>query len=152
MSFVLSSTAFSGGEPIPVAHSCRGADASPPLAWTEPPADTRSFALIVDDPDAPAGTWVHWVIFNIPPGTRGLRESAPAEATLFDGSLQGKNSSGGLGYQGPCPPAGTHRYFFRLYALDAVLGLGSGVSKAAVLQAMDGHVLGQAELMGTFSK
>ena len=152
MSFVLSSTAFANGQPIPQAHSCKGHETSPPLAWSEPPSGTESFALIADDPDAPAGTWVHWVILNIPAATRGLKDRIPAQAQLFDGSVQGKNSSGRVGYQGPCPPSGTHRYFVRLYALDGLLGVSSGVDKRGLLSAMEGHVLGQAELMGTFSK
>jgi len=152
MSLALTSTAFSSGAPIPATYSCRGREISPPLAWSEPPAGTRSFALIVEDPDAPAGVWTHWIIFNIPAGTRGLSEGVPTDARLFDGTLQGKNSSGGIGYEGPCPPSGTHRYYFRVYALDGMLGLDSGVDKRTILKAMEGHILAQGELMGTFAK
>jgi hypothetical protein len=152
VSLALSSTAFVNGQAIPATYSCKGRDLSPPLAWSEPPAGTLSFAIIVEDPDAPAGTWTHWVIFNIPAATRGLSEGVRPDPELFDGSLQGSNSSGKLGYQGPCPPSGTHRYYFRLYALDTVLGLSSGVDKRTVLNAMEGHILAQGELLGTFSK
>jgi hypothetical protein len=152
MPLSLYSTAFANGQPIPSAYSCKGRDASPPLAWGEPPQGTQSLALIVDDPDAPAGTWVHWVVFNIPALTRGLPEAVSAEPQLFDGSRQGNNSSRRLGYQGPCPPSGTHRYFFKIYALDSMLSLSSGADKSKLLQAMQGHILAQGELMGTFSK
>jgi Raf kinase inhibitor-like YbhB/YbcL family protein len=152
MSLGLTSPAFQQGSPIPVAYSCRGRDVSPALIWGEPPAGTKSLALIMDDPDAPMGTWVHWVIYNIPASARGLPEAVPAGPQLKDGSLQGKNSGGQNGYNGPCPPSGTHRYFFKLYALDTALTLSSGASKDQLLKAMQGHILAQAELMGTFSK
>ena len=152
MGFTLSSTAFASGQSMPSVYSCRGRNASPPLAWTDPPDGTQSFALIVDDPDAPAGTWVHWLLFNVPASTRGLSEGVRTDAKLFDGSLQGTNSSRRLGYEGPCPPSGTHRYFFKLYALDTMLGLQSGANKTQLLAAMESHIKAQAELMGTFSK
>ena len=148
----LTSSAFSQGQPIPTKFTCKGADVSPQLAWAEPPAGTQSFALIMDDPDAPVGTWVHWVLFNIPAAARGLPESVPTTPKLADGSLQGKTSAGSSGYHGPCPPSGTHRYFFKLYALDSILNLTSSADKKALLAAMEGHILTQAELMGTFSK
>lgn len=151
MPFTLSSSAFTQGQPIPAAYSCKGRDISPALAWTEPPANTQSFALIMDDPDAPAGTWVHWVIYNIPASTRGLPEGVPTDAQLSDGSLQGTTSARSTGYHGPCPPSGTHRYFFKLYALDTTLSIASA-NKEKLLKAMDGHILAQTELMGTFSK
>ena len=151
MPFTLSSSAFTQGQPIPAAYSCKGRDISPALAWTEPPANTQSFALIMDDPDAPAGTWVHWVIYNIPASTRGLPEGVPTDAQLSDGSLQGTTSARSTGYHGPCPPSGTHRYFFKLYALDTSLSIASA-NKEKLLKAMDGHILAQTELMGTFSK
>ena len=152
MSFELTSTAFKQGQPIPTAYTCRGRDISPPLTWGNPPAGTQGFALIMDDPDAPAGIWVHWVIYNIPAAARGLTEALAADACLPDGSLQGENSWGKLGYGGPCPPSGTHRYFFKLFALDTILSLPSGASKAKLLQSMEGHVLGQIVLMGTYCK
>ncbi len=148
----LTSSAFTQGQPIPKKFSCKGADVSPALAWTEPPASTQSFALIMDDPDAPMGTWVHWVLFNIPAAARALPEALPATQTLADGSVQGTTSARSVGYHGPCPPSGTHRYFFKLYALDTTFALSSSADKRAVLAAMEGHVLAQAELMGTFSK
>ena len=144
----LTSPAFTQGQPIPQKFSCKGADVSPTLAWAEPPAGTQSFALIMDDPDAPMGTWVHWVLFNIPSTARGLPESA----TFADGSLQGTTSAHSTGYHGPCPPSGTHRYFFKLYALNITLDLTSSADKKAVEAAMKGHILAQTELMGTFSK
>lgn len=144
----LTSSAFTQGQPIPTKYSCKGADVSPALAWTEPPAGTKSFALIMDDPDAPMGTWVHWVLFNIPSTARGL----PEAATFTDGSVQGTISAHSVGYHGPCPPSGTHRYFFKLYALNITLNLTSIADKKAVEAAMKGHILAQAELMGTFSK
>jgi len=144
----LTSSAFSHGQAIPVQYSCKGADVSPPLAWDEPPAGTRSFVLIMDDPDAPRGTWDHWVIFNIPAERRALPEDfQPAEPLVV-----GRNSWGRSDYGGPCPPSGTHRYFFRLYALDTPLSLSSNANKKEVLAALEGHALGMAELMGTFSK
>lgn len=152
MTLQLTSSAFEQGKPIPAKYSCRGEDVSPALSWGEPPAGTQSFALIMDDPDAPVGTWVHWVLFNIPPSARGLAEAVPSDATLADGSMNGKNSWGRLGYGGPCPPSGTHRYFFKLYALDEMLGLSSGADKGELLKAMEGHILAQGELMGTFSR
>ncbi|MBU4226288.1 MAG: YbhB/YbcL family Raf kinase inhibitor-like protein [Chloroflexi bacterium] len=148
----LTSTAFTQGNPIPAQYTCTDRDISPPLVWGELPAGTQSLALIMDDPDAPAGTWVHWVIYNIPASTGGLPENVPPDAKLADGSMQGKNSWGKPGYGGPCPPSGTHRYFFKLYALDAVLTLASGATKAELLTAMEGHILGYAELMGTYHK
>ncbi|MGC9398942.1 MAG: YbhB/YbcL family Raf kinase inhibitor-like protein [Anaerolineae bacterium] len=152
MDFELTSTAFEHEDAIPTKYTCDGEDISPPLAWTEPPEDTESFALICDDPDAPMGTWVHWVLYNIPADARGLPEGVPARENLDDGSLHGKNSWGRRDYGGPCPPGGTHRYFFKLYALDTTLDLGSGASKKQLLNAMEGHVLAQAELMGTYRR
>ena len=151
MSFEISSPAFANGQPIPSDFSCDGRDISPALTWTKPPADTQSFALIMDDPDAPIGTWVHWIVFNIPASTRNLKEGTPAEPQLNDGSLQGKTSAGSNGYHGPCPPSGTHRYFFKLYALDAMLSISANADKKELLAAMEDHILANAELMGTFS-
>jgi Raf kinase inhibitor-like YbhB/YbcL family protein len=148
---VLTSTALVPAEPIPPRYTCDGDNISPPLQWSAPPDGTQSFALIVDDPDAPGGTWVHWVLFNLPEGTRDLPEAIPPDADLSGGGRHGSNSWKLLGYGGPCPPGGTHRYFFKLFALDTVLNLDAGASKDDLLQAMQGHVLAQTELMGTYS-
>ncbi|MDI6791517.1 MAG: YbhB/YbcL family Raf kinase inhibitor-like protein [bacterium] len=152
MPFELRSTAFTPGEPIPTKYTCDGEDISPPLQWSDPPRDTQSFALISDDPDAPAGDWVHWVLYNLPAKTRTLPEDVPPDGDLPDGSRHGKNSWRRLGYGGPCPPGGTHRYFFKLYALDTVLNLAAGASKEQLLQAMKGHILARTELMGIYSR
>jgi Raf kinase inhibitor-like YbhB/YbcL family protein len=151
-SMKLTSTAFSNNASIPVKYSCKGEDLSPALIWTDPPAGTRSFALIMDDPDAPMGTWVHWVLFNLPATARDLPEGMPVTPKLKDGSTQGTTSARSVGYHGPCPPSGTHRYYFKLYALDITLALTSDANKEALLEAMEGHILAQIELMGTFSK
>ena len=147
----ITSGAFEEGAAIPSDYSCDGNNASPVLTWTEPPIGTQSFALIMDDPDAPFGTFVHWVIFNIPGSARGLDATLPTEPQLSDGSIQGKNSASRTGYMGPCPPSGTHRYFFKLYALDTILDLTSDAKKDDVLNAIDGHILAEGELMGTYS-
>ncbi len=152
MTFKLTSPAFENGAAIPSDFSCKGRDISPALTWTDPPAGTKSFTIIMDDPDAPIGTWVHWVIFNIPASTHDLKEGTPTDAKLSDGSIQGITSARSTGYHGPCPPSGTHRYFFKLYALDVMLELSSKADKKDVLAAMEGHVLANTELMGTFSR
>ena len=151
-SFQLTSTAFSAGQPIPAIYTCDGQDISPPLQWTDPPTGTKAFALIAEDPDAPAGTWIHWVLYGLPATARQLPEAVPSEGQLPDGSRHGRNSWQRLGYGGPCPPSGTHRYFFRLYALDVPLDLAAGASKKQLLGAMEGHILAVAELMGTYSR
>lgn len=150
MPFEISSPAFANGEAIPVDFSCDGNDASPVLTWTEPPAGTQSFAIIMNDPDAPMGTWVHWVVYNIPASTRELEENMPAIPELSNGIMQGYTSAKTTGYHGPCPPSGTHRYFFELYALDTMLSLSAKADRKQLLAAMEGHILGNAELMGTF--
>lgn len=152
MQFALSSPAFNQGQPIPRKYSCDGQDVSPPLVWGEPPPHTRSFALIADDPDAPGGTFVHWVLYSIPAASRALPEGVPKVGKLADESVQGSNSWQRLGYGGPCPPGGTHRYVFKLYALDTTLSLLSGASKQRLLEAMEGHILGQAELMAVYRR
>ena len=151
MTLTITSTAFAAGQSIPVTYSCKGKGISPALAWSGAPSGTKSFALIMDDPDAPTGTFVHWVIYNIPSSSNGLPESVPTGAKLTDGALQGNNGAGRTGYTGPCPPSGTHRYFFKLYALDAMLALSAGAGKDQLLQSMQGHILAQGELVGTFS-
>jgi len=150
--FALTSTAFAEGEPIPSKYTCDGEDISPPLQWRDVPEGTRSFALIADDPDAPRGTWDHWLLYNLPAEARNLPEGVPAEAELSDGSRHGQNSWSRLGYGGPCPPSGTHRYFFKLYALDTLLELDAGASKERLSQAMEGHVLAEAVLMGVYTR
>jgi len=146
------SSAFNYGTAIPAMYTCDGQDVSPALSWTEPPPESQSFALIMEDPDSPGGTWDHWVIFNIPSTARGLSASMPTTGQLSDGSVQGTNSWGGTGYRGPCPPSGNHRYIFRLYALDILLALQQGATKSQVLQAMQGHILESAEWYGTYGE
>lgn len=152
MEFSLSSTAFEHETAIPERYTCDAEDLSPELSWSGVPDGTMSLALVMDDPDAPAGTWVHWVLFNIPASVVRLDESVPDDEQLPSGAVHGQNSWGDLGYGGPCPPSGTHRYFFKLYALDANLDLGPGATKDQVLAAMNSHVLGEAELMGRYSR
>ncbi|MFQ5996441.1 MAG: YbhB/YbcL family Raf kinase inhibitor-like protein [Dehalococcoidales bacterium] len=153
MALVVSSSAFQEGAEIPTKYTCEGQDVSPALTWSESPAGTQSFALIVDDPDAPVGVFTHWVLFNLPADSRGLPEAVSTQAQLSDGSLQGKNDFGKIGYGGPCPPPGRpHRYQFTLYALDQTLALKAGASKKQVLEAMQGHILVQGRLTGTYQR
>jgi Raf kinase inhibitor-like YbhB/YbcL family protein len=150
-SLEISSPAFAEGEAIPVSFSCDGEDTSPALIWSEPPAGTQSFVLIMDDPDA-GGTWVHWVVYNLPASSRGLNAAIPVDTEIDGGGLQGRNSSRINGYQGPCPPSGTHRYFFKLFALDTTLDLPAGAHVVEVTTKMKDHILAAAELMGNFSR
>ncbi len=156
MPIVLTSRAFENGAPIPVKHTCDGANVSPPLAWTGSPAGTKSIALIADDPDAPSGTFVHWVLFNLPGNVTQLPEDVHRGEVLpqkFGGALQGKNDFHRIGYGGPCPPPGApHRYFFKLYALAAPLPLKAGATKKDVEIAIQGHILATGELMGTYAR
>jgi Raf kinase inhibitor-like YbhB/YbcL family protein len=153
MAFGLSSNAFQPGATIPRKHTCDGPDVSPALAWTDAPAGTQSLALIMDDPDAPVGTWVHWVLYDLPPSARDLPEGVPKQEELSSGARQGRNDFRRIGYGGPCPPAGpAHRYFFKLYALNMKLNLKVGATKAEVERAMQGHILAQAELMGRYQR
>lgn len=152
-SFRIESAAFKEEAFIPARFTCQGENVSPPLAWTGPPSGVRSFALMVEDPDAPAGTWTHWVVYNLPAQARAMEVDTPKQGELPNGGLQGMTSFGSVGYGGPCPPPGkAHRYFFRLYALDTVLNLQAGAAKADVLAAMKGHILGEAQLMGRFKR
>jgi len=151
MAIELTSTAFSPEGVIPRRHTCDGEDISPPLAWRGLPPGTKSLVLIADDPDAPAKTWVHWVIYNLPAANGGLPENVPPENNVA-GGRQGRNDFGRIGYGGPCPPGGTHRYYFTLYALDAELDLPPGASKTELLQAIEGHLLGEAQLMGRYRR
>ncbi len=156
MYFMLKSTAFDNGNKIPAKYTCQGENISPPLMWENAPENTRSLVLIVDDPDAPDPkapkmTWVHWVLYNIPPGANSLFENIkPSE--LPKGTAQGLNDWGKTGYGGPCPPIGRHRYFHKLYALDTVLKGLKNPTKARVEDAMKGHVIAKAELIGTYEK
>ena len=153
MAFELTSSAFKEGERIPDRHTCEGDDLSPPLHWSVPPATTKSFALIADDPDAPGGMWVHWVIYNLSLDLRGLPEGIPPKEHWLNGALQGLTDFKRVGYGGPCPPPGKpHRYYFKLYALDAVLTLKPRATKSQVLEACKGHVLAEAQLMGRFGR
>lgn len=150
----LTSPAFRSGEAIPKIYSCQGEDTSPTLQWSAPPQGTKSLAMIMDDPDAPGKTWVHWVIYNLPPDIAGLEErasTAKGENNLPQGVKPGKNSWGREDYGGPCPPTGTHRYIFHLYALDTVIEE-KNLDKTGLLKAIDGHILGQGELIGTYAK
>lgn len=148
----IKSQAFAHGGLIPAKHTCDGADVSPPLAWSGAPAGTKSFALISDDPDAPVGTWVHWVMWNIPAEARALEENVPKKDTLPNGARQGTTDFKRIGYGGPCPPSGTHRYFFKLYALDAALDPQAPTTRKVLEKTMQGHILAQAELMGTYRR
>jgi Raf kinase inhibitor-like YbhB/YbcL family protein len=150
---VVSSPAFAEGTQIPEEYTCDGSDISPPLNWSEPPAGTRSLALIMDDPDAPGGVFTHWVIFNLPAGSTQLPAAVPTNPELSSGALQGSNDFGRIGYSGPCPPSGSpHRYRFTLYAVDEVLELSPGAAQSQVRQALEGHVLAQDQLTGTYQK
>lgn len=153
MSIKLTSRAFENEALIPVKHTGDGPDVSPALSWADPPEGAASFALICDDPDAPVGTWVHWVIYNIPAGARALPEGVSTTETLDSGAVQGKNDFGKIGYGGPAPPPGKpHRYFFKLYCLDTKLDLAVGATKKQVLAAMAGHVLAEGQLMGRYKR
>ena len=150
----VTSDAFASGQPIPVKYSCQGEDLSPPLKWAGAPAKTKSFALVCDDPDAPGGTWVHWVIYNQPADASSLSENTPKSETLPNGATQGRNSFQNIGYGGPCPPGGkAHRYFFKVYALDMAFDVKKGqLGKEDLLAAMRGHILAQGQLMGTYKR
>lgn len=149
----LKTTAFQSGGTIPGRYTCSGENISPALNWTDPPPGTQAFALIVTDPDAPAHTWVHWVVYNLPSAARLLPEAVPKSAEVRGGGVQGSNDFRDLGYGGPCPPPGkAHRYFFRLYALDARLNLQPGATRGDVERAMKRHVLAEAELIGLYGR
>lgn len=152
MAITVKSSAFVPGDMIPSKYTCDGQDISPPLQWEGVPEGTQSLALISDDPDAPMGTWVHWVVWNMPADQTGLNENIPKDAVLPNGTCQGISDFGRPGYGGPCPPGGTHRYCFKVYALDTQLDLSEDTRKADLEQAMKGHVLAQGELMGTYRR
>ncbi len=149
----VTSAAFENGGPIPANYTCDGWAFSPPLTWSGVPAGTASLALLSEDPDAPGAAWVHWVLYGLAPAASGLPEGIEATETTSGGARQGKNDFKRIGYGGPCPPGGSpHRYFFRLYALDTELSLDGGATKASLLKAMEGHVMGAGQMMGTYER
>jgi Raf kinase inhibitor-like YbhB/YbcL family protein len=153
MPLQVTSPAFAEGQVIPRKYTGDGDDLSPPLAWSAPPAGTASLALICDDPDAPRGTWVHWVLYNLPGDLRGLDEATPTQKSIANGALQGINDFGNTGYGGPAPPPGKpHQYYFKLYALDAKLPAAAGLTKQQLLDAMKGHVVAEGAIMGTYKR
>lgn len=153
MAFRIESPAFKSKEEMPKKYTCDGEDVSPPLVWTDPPQGTQSFALISDDPDAPVGAWVHWVLYGLPAETRELQEGLPKAEVLPNGATQGMTDFRRVGYGGPCPPKGKpHHYFFKLYALDMALTLGPKASKTDLLVAMNNHVLAHAQLVGLYQR
>jgi len=152
MDINITSSAFEADGMIPAKYTCDGADISPPLQWEAVPEGTKTIALICDDPDAPMGTWVHWVLFNLPAETKELAQNIPPEETLPNGTRQGVSDFGRVGYGGPCPPSGTHRYFFKIYALDTEIDLQADANKGRLLKAMEGHILAQGELIGKYKR
>ena len=153
MSIQITSAAFADGQPIPAKYTGDGKDFSPPLQWTNAPANAKSFALIADDPDAPVGTWVHWVAYDLPATSGALPEDVATTQNLTGNAKQGLNDFRRLGYGGPCPPPGKpHRYIFKIYALDTMLGLKPDATKTDLLKAMEGHVLAQGQLIGTYQR
>lgn len=152
MAFKITSSAFQEGGMIPAKYTADGEDISPPLALSGIPEGTKSIALINDDPDAPMGTWVHWVVYNLPADTTEIAENMPVSPELPNGAKQGRTDFGGIGYGGPAPPRGTHRYFFKVYALDTMLDLPVGATKAQLESAMDSHILAEAQLMGKYKR
>jgi Raf kinase inhibitor-like YbhB/YbcL family protein len=152
MAITITSSAFKEGGMIPAKYTCDGQNISPPLKWQQVPQDVKSFALISDDPDAPIGIWIHWVLWNIPAEANGLPENIPPTKELPDGSKQGITSTRTNGYHGPCPPSGTHRYYFKIYALDTMLDLPQTSAKQDLLEAMKGHILAEGSLMGKYQR
>lgn len=150
--FTLRSAAFQPDGPIPSGHTCDGADTSPPLEWSGEPAGTKAFALIVHDPDAPVGDYLHWAAWNIPPGTHALAAGVAKKDSLPDGTQQGRNDFRKPGYGGPCPPGGTHHYIFELHALDAMLTLPADAPRDQIEKAIRGHVLATAKITGTYQR
>lgn len=152
MEIKITSPVFEDGGTIPAKYTCDGDNVSPPLNWGAVPNTTKSIALICDDPDAPMGTWVHWVLFNLPADTTKLSENIPPDKTLANGARQGTNDFRKIGYGGPCPPSGTHRYFFKIYAIDTVLDLQAGATKSDLLKAIQGHILAQGQIIGKYKR
>jgi len=152
MEIKLTSKAFKEGDFIPKKYTCDGENVSPPLEWSGIPSEAQSIAIICDDPDAPMGTWVHWVVFNIPPSVSKLNEKFPSNKILEDGTTQGNNDFKKIGYGGPCPPGGIHRYFFKIYALDKRVELTPGTTKGELLHEMNGHILAEGKFTGKYSR
>ncbi len=152
LEITLTSAAFKADAPIPPQYTCDGVNISPPLEWSGVPKTARTLAIIGDDPDAPGGTWVHWVLYNLPAENIGLVENLPTTEKLAAGGFQGTNDFGKIGYGGPCPPSGTHHYYFKIYALESYLPLKAGVTKAELLKAMEGHIVLQGQLIGTYRR
>jgi Raf kinase inhibitor-like YbhB/YbcL family protein len=152
MNITITSSAFKEGDFIPKKYTCDDVDISPPLKWSRIPEGAKEFALICDDPDAPMGTWVHWVIYNLPSNGQKLPENIPPIKVLENGTTQGSNDFHKIGYGGPCPPGGTHRYFFKIYALDTELNLKPGITKVELLKSMKGHILAEGQLMGKYKR
>ena len=152
MEIKIKSPAFEEDGMIPKKYTCDGPNVSPPLTWTAVPNETKSLALICDDPDAPMGTWVHWVVFNLPANVTELPENIPTQKTLSNGAKQGITDFQEVGYGGPCPPSGTHRYYFKLYALDTEINFDAGITKKQLLKAMEGHILAEGQLMGKYKR
>ena len=148
----ITSSAFNEGAMIPEKYTCDGPNISPPLKWSDAPEETKSFAIICEDPDAPSGIWVHWVLFNLPVNVKELPENIPAIGKVSNGAKQGKNDFGKIGYGGPCPPGGTHRYFFQVYALTKELDLEAGISKSELISAMEGNILSEGQIMGKYQR
>lgn len=148
----ITSTVFKHGARIPAKYTCDGVDVSPPLEWGNVPYGTKSVALICDDPDAPMGTWVHWVIYDIPSSITSLPEKIPPLKELANGAKQGMNDFRAIGYGGPCPPSGEHRYFFKIYALEGLTGLKPGATKEQLVSVMQGNILGEAHLVGKYKR
>lgn len=153
MTFTLSSQVLNNSQPIPLEFTGFGKDISPQFQWTNAPAGTKAFVMICDDPDAPAGTWVHWVLYDIPANVSSISEGLPRTKTVLNTAKQGINDFGKIGYNGPMPPPGkTHRYFFKIYAIDKETGLGPGIDKSRVMKTIDGHILAQAEFIATYRR
>ncbi len=148
----IKSSAFKEGSAIPAKYTCDNLDFSPPLAWSKGPDVTKTYAIICDDPDAPRGTWVHWVLYNIPATVSDLPENQPKSESLSNGAHQGMTDFGSIGYGGPCPPGGTHRYYFKIYALDFIPDQKPGITKKELLKAMEKHILEEGQLMGRYKR
>jgi hypothetical protein len=152
MTITIASSAFENGGMIPALYTCDDSDISPPLSWSGVPDGARSLVLLCDDPDAPSGTWVHWVLFNLHPDTKMLAPGVPADEKLENGARHGVNDFDNFGYNGPCPPSGNHRYFFKIYALDKMLEITGPIIKSDLLSAMEGHIMTQGQLIGRYQR